>query len=139
MCAIAGILNLDHCPIDVSVLRRMNARLRHRGGDDEGYFLVDPDQSSSSWAEYSGEDSPRRAQEDTNRFLMPIAFAVGPSMERSLITSRCVKNSFDADILFVPLRIRRSSLRPIRPGARNAFPDSTECGPWHCMILRTNA
>jgi asparagine synthase (glutamine-hydrolysing) len=57
MCAIAGIINLNGQPVDVSLLRRMNDQLRHRGRDDEGYVFIQPD--SGSCAEYSGADTPR--------------------------------------------------------------------------------
>ena len=57
MCAIAGIFNLDGRPVDAGLLRKMNDQLRHRGPDDEGYILIQQD--LPSWAEYSGDDSPR--------------------------------------------------------------------------------
>lgn len=56
MCSIAGIINLKGRPVDHSLLRKMNNRLRHRGPDDEGYVLIQ--QGARSWAEYSGCDSP---------------------------------------------------------------------------------
>jgi asparagine synthase (glutamine-hydrolysing) len=61
MCAIAGIVNLNGQPVNVSLLRRMNDRLRHRGRDDKGYVFIQP--SIRSWAEYSGTDTPRRLLE----------------------------------------------------------------------------
>ncbi|MFI5331179.1 MAG: asparagine synthase (glutamine-hydrolyzing) [Desulfobaccales bacterium] len=39
MCGICGILNLDGQPVPGEVLQAMTALLRHRGPDDEGYFL----------------------------------------------------------------------------------------------------
>ena len=40
MCGICGILNLDpHRLVDEAVLRTMCATLRHRGPDDEGFFV----------------------------------------------------------------------------------------------------
>ena len=57
MCAIAGIVNLNGRPVDAGLLRRMNDQLRHRGPDDEGYILIQ--QEIPSWAEYSGDHSPR--------------------------------------------------------------------------------
>ena len=57
MCAIAGIVNLNGQPVNVSLLRRMNDQLRHRGHDDEGYVFIQPNRGS--WTEYSGADTPR--------------------------------------------------------------------------------
>jgi len=57
MWAITGIVNLNGQPVNVSLLRRMNDQLRHRGRDDEGYVFIQPD--LRSWAEYSGTDTPR--------------------------------------------------------------------------------
>jgi asparagine synthase (glutamine-hydrolysing) len=42
MCGITGIYNLDHSRIDKKRLNEMNNRIRHRGPDDEGYFLINP-------------------------------------------------------------------------------------------------
>ncbi|MCX5892432.1 MAG: asparagine synthase (glutamine-hydrolyzing) [Deltaproteobacteria bacterium] len=39
MCGICGILNFDGHPVDGEVLHAMTDLLRHRGPDDEGYFL----------------------------------------------------------------------------------------------------
>ena len=39
MCGICGILNLDDQPVAAEVLHAMTDLLRHRGPDDEGYFL----------------------------------------------------------------------------------------------------
>lgn len=40
MCGIAGIVYSEKGkPVDVGILRRMNAALTHRGPDDEGYFI----------------------------------------------------------------------------------------------------
>jgi asparagine synthase (glutamine-hydrolysing) len=60
MCAIAGIVTLDGRPLKPGVLHRMNRQLRHRGCDDEGYVLIEPD--SGACAKYSGDDSPRPLQ-----------------------------------------------------------------------------
>lgn len=39
MCGIAGLVSLDgKSPVDMDLLRRMNAKLEHRGPDDAGYF-----------------------------------------------------------------------------------------------------
>ena len=39
MCGICGVVSFQPiCPIDRSVLQRMNASIRHRGPDDEGYY-----------------------------------------------------------------------------------------------------
>jgi asparagine synthase (glutamine-hydrolysing) len=42
MCGINGIWRLDGGPIDVTALEWATTRLRHRGPDDEGYLLADP-------------------------------------------------------------------------------------------------
>jgi asparagine synthase (glutamine-hydrolysing) len=39
MCGICGILHLNGRPVDPGLLRRMTAVLRHRGPDDEGFFV----------------------------------------------------------------------------------------------------
>ena len=39
MCGICGILQLNGAPVDQDLLRRMTAVLRHRGPDDEGFFV----------------------------------------------------------------------------------------------------
>jgi asparagine synthase (glutamine-hydrolysing) len=39
MCGICGIYNFDGHPVNVEILKRMNATLVHRGPDDEGYFI----------------------------------------------------------------------------------------------------
>jgi len=39
MCGITGIVHFDEAPVDQRLLRRMTAVLRHRGPDDEGFFV----------------------------------------------------------------------------------------------------
>jgi len=39
MCGITGMVHFNKAPIDPELLRRMTAVLRHRGPDDEGFFL----------------------------------------------------------------------------------------------------
>lgn len=39
MCGIAGIFHCDGRPVDVTVLKRMADRIRHRGPDGEGFWL----------------------------------------------------------------------------------------------------
>jgi asparagine synthase (glutamine-hydrolysing) len=39
MCGVAGVLDLRGNPVDRAVLERMNARLVHRGPDEEGYYF----------------------------------------------------------------------------------------------------
>jgi asparagine synthase (glutamine-hydrolysing) len=55
MCGIAGIYHLDHNPVDTGVFRRMTGVIRHRGPDDEGFFLVNTTTGLSG--AFSGEDS----------------------------------------------------------------------------------
>jgi asparagine synthase (glutamine-hydrolysing) len=38
MCGICGIIQPDERPVDPAAIRRMNAALRHRGPDGEGYY-----------------------------------------------------------------------------------------------------
>jgi len=38
MCGIAGILNFQHKPVDLSVLKQMSDTLSHRGPDGEGIW-----------------------------------------------------------------------------------------------------
>src|ERR1700704_474319 len=40
MCAICGIVEYER-PVDRATLERMAHRLRHRGPDDEGYYVAD--------------------------------------------------------------------------------------------------
>ncbi len=42
MCGLSGFLSLDHRRADPAVVRRMTATLRHRGPDDEGYYVDGP-------------------------------------------------------------------------------------------------
>jgi asparagine synthase (glutamine-hydrolysing) len=42
MCGLSGFVSLDHRPADPAIVRRMNATLRHRGPDDEGYYVDGP-------------------------------------------------------------------------------------------------
>lgn len=39
MCGICGIIHFDGGPVAKPALKAMNERLRHRGPDDEGYFI----------------------------------------------------------------------------------------------------
>src|SRR2546425_2430542 len=41
MCGIAGIVNKDGAPVDRELLARMNACIRHRGPDDDGFYFSD--------------------------------------------------------------------------------------------------
>ena len=42
MCGITGILDLDGCPADPELVRRMVAPLRHRGPDESGVYVEGP-------------------------------------------------------------------------------------------------
>jgi asparagine synthase (glutamine-hydrolysing) len=39
MCGLSGFVSLNQRPADEAVVRRMTATLRHRGPDDEGYYV----------------------------------------------------------------------------------------------------
>src|SRR5260370_8330873 len=41
MCGIAGIVNKDGAPVERELLARMNAAIRHRGPDDDGFYFSD--------------------------------------------------------------------------------------------------
>ena len=41
MCGICGKINLDNCPADELLLRKMTSVLSHRGPDDDGIYLKD--------------------------------------------------------------------------------------------------
>ena len=40
MCGICGVIHLDGRPVDPRALQRMNAQLRHRGPDGDGFFIA---------------------------------------------------------------------------------------------------
>jgi asparagine synthase (glutamine-hydrolysing) len=42
MCGLSGFVSLDRRPADPAIVRRMTATLRHRGPDDEGYYVDGP-------------------------------------------------------------------------------------------------
>ena len=39
MCGIAGIINFNHNPVDEQDMRLMMQKMKHRGPDDEGFFI----------------------------------------------------------------------------------------------------
>lgn len=39
MCGICGIIHFDNTPVSVGAVQQMMQRLKHRGPDDEGYYL----------------------------------------------------------------------------------------------------
>lgn len=77
MCGITGIVHIDKSPIDEQLLHAMTASLRHRGPDDEGFFIASdvglghrrlaildlslaghcpmPDHTQRCWITYNGE------------------------------------------------------------------------------------
>lgn len=62
MSGISGIYCLDaDKSVNIRLLREMTALVRHRGPDDEGYFLCDPD--AGERASYSGQDSLHAVKE----------------------------------------------------------------------------
>ena len=42
VCGLSGFVSLDRRPADCAIVRRMAATLRHRGPDDEGYYVDGP-------------------------------------------------------------------------------------------------
>ncbi len=57
MCGILGQLKKDGSAVDIHRLVEANNLQRHRGPDDEGYFLMNTQTGESHYC--SGEDSPR--------------------------------------------------------------------------------
>jgi len=57
MCGIAGIIDAEG--VDTSDLKRMSDVLKHRGPDDEGFVLIDPD---SNYTYLKGRDSIESVQ-----------------------------------------------------------------------------
>src|SRR5437762_13633279 len=66
MCGIAGLVTREG-RVDLGRLRRMSQILRHRGPDDEGTVLIDPD--SGCALPLAGPDTPR----DVIRSQFPFA------------------------------------------------------------------
>ena len=56
MCGISGIVDLENKNIQPGLLLAMNKAIEHRGSDDEGYVLID--QENSRCMDYSGDISP---------------------------------------------------------------------------------
>jgi len=56
MCGFAGIWNLNKEPLNIEKLRAMNNSIKHRGPDDEGFFLTNT-ASSSAGSFCSGDDT----------------------------------------------------------------------------------
>ena len=42
VCGLSGFVSLDERRADCAIVRRMSATLRHRGPDDEGYYVDGP-------------------------------------------------------------------------------------------------
>jgi asparagine synthase (glutamine-hydrolysing) len=42
VCGISGFLSLADQRADADIVRRMTAKLRHRGPDDEGFYVAGP-------------------------------------------------------------------------------------------------
>lgn len=68
MCGIAGIFTLDPQRINVAGhLLRMSEKLRHRGPDDEGFYLW----SEASAAYFSGADTPAEVKQSQVQYTSP--------------------------------------------------------------------
>ena len=39
MCGIVGKVNFDHSPVDVAQIRHMADAVKHRGPDDDGFWV----------------------------------------------------------------------------------------------------
>lgn len=55
MCGISGIFSLDNSLIKPETIEKMNNAIKHRGPDDEGYFINGPNSTASQL--FSGDDS----------------------------------------------------------------------------------
>lgn len=55
MCGISGIFSFNSSPIELETLTNMNKKIRHRGPDDEGFFIRSKDSSQPEL--FSGDDS----------------------------------------------------------------------------------
>ena len=67
MCGIAGIFNLDGRPVSTGVLQRMNQVIKHRGPDDEGYFLANTRDKNYELA--GGGDTPEAVWASRSPFV----------------------------------------------------------------------
>jgi len=55
MCGIAGIININN-PIDISSLKQMTDIIRHRGPDDEGFYLWEKSKELFAYGEDTSAD-----------------------------------------------------------------------------------
>ena len=65
MCGITGIYSLKNSEINKDLLLKMNTKIRHRGPDDEGYFILNTQEGVYNFA--SGEET----QEELKASLLP--------------------------------------------------------------------
>jgi len=66
MCGITGIYSLKNSEINKDLLLKMNTKIRHRGPDDEGYFILNTQEGVYNFA--SGEET----QEELKASLLPL-------------------------------------------------------------------
>lgn len=66
MCGIVGIFNLDTAPVSPGLAERMIQVIKHRGPDDEGYFLANSREGSYELA--GGRDTPEAVWTSQNPF-----------------------------------------------------------------------
>lgn len=66
MCGITGIYTLNDSNINKDLLLRMNNKIRHRGPDDEGYFISNTQEGVFNFA--SGEET----QKELKASLLPL-------------------------------------------------------------------
>ncbi|VFQ44336.1 asparagine synthase (glutamine-hydrolyzing) [Desulfoluna butyratoxydans] len=56
MCGIAGIINTNHAPVSPDILKKMADVLKHRGPDDEGFFMNRPEaEPRPKWKHVTGQ------------------------------------------------------------------------------------
>lgn len=77
MCGIAGLIALGGVSVDFCDVVRMMAELKHRGPDDEGYLLIEPD--GTAVREFGGIDTCPELQLDRAEanFDLPASAVLG--------------------------------------------------------------
>ncbi len=75
MCGIAALFALKAKPFSSSLIQQMTTIIRHRGPDDEGYFLLKNDQEKVI---LSGRDTPERVFNSTIPYCPKQSFSIMP-------------------------------------------------------------
>jgi asparagine synthase (glutamine-hydrolysing) len=80
MCGLFGLWYLDGSSIEPAALSRAARRLRHRGPDDEGYFLAYP--AAKTQAHAGGADSPVALNLPDLQHLRAASYSLGLAFRR---------------------------------------------------------